>query len=81
MSILSHVALRMITQNSLLETMEICKNRNIREVYNLCTNSNRRSAEDFLQRTLMAAFLLKCIQKSGYFGKSTDCNGKANIVI
>ncbi|KAJ8934002.1 hypothetical protein NQ314_013637 [Rhamnusium bicolor] len=63
MSILSHTALRMITQNSLKRCLEIYKDRKKEKVYSLCTNSSLRSPEDFLQRTLMAAFLLRCLQK------------------
>lgn len=67
MSILSHTALRMITQNSLKKSLEIYKNRSKEFIYSLCTNANMRQNDDFLQRTLMAAFLLRCLQKSGYF--------------
>lgn len=80
MSILSHTALRMITQNELRETMNIYRNKKNEPVYSLCTNSEKRSAEDFLQRTLMAAFLMKCLQKSEYFGDSSE-NGKYNVVL
>lgn len=80
MSILSHTALRMITQNELRETMNIYRNKENEPVYSLCTNSEKRSAEDFLQRTLMAAFLMKCLQKSEYFGDSSE-NGKYNVVL
>ncbi|XP_018566121.1 SET and MYND domain-containing protein 4-like isoform X2 [Anoplophora glabripennis] len=69
MSILSHTALRMITQIELSKCLEIYKDRSREKVYSLCTNASIRPAEDFLQRTLMAAFLLRCLQKSGYFGR------------
>nr|CAI5856948.1 unnamed protein product [Callosobruchus analis] len=79
MSILSHTALRMVTQFSLEECLRIFKNRTKEKVYTLCTNTEKRSGEDFLQRTLMAAFLLKCLQKSGYFGESRKAeNGHLN---
>ncbi|KAJ8956664.1 hypothetical protein NQ318_014018 [Aromia moschata] len=67
MSILSHTALRMVTQNALSRTLEIYSDRSKEKVYSLCTNASVRPATDFLQRTLMAAFLLRCLQKSGYF--------------
>lgn len=76
MSILSHTALRMITQNSLSKCLEIYKNKPKEKVYSLCTNDKKRSAEDFLQRTLMAAFLLRCLQKSGYFGENRNDSSK-----
>ncbi|CAH0564117.1 unnamed protein product [Brassicogethes aeneus] len=68
MSILAHTSLRMITQNSLGKILDIYNDRSKEKVYSLCTNSTIRCPEDFLQRTLMAAFLLRCLQKSGYFG-------------
>ncbi|CAH1168510.1 unnamed protein product [Phyllotreta striolata] len=68
MSILSHTALRMITQQSYQKTLEMCKTKSDQEVLSLCTNSDKRESGDFLQRALMAAFLLRCLQKSGYFG-------------
>ncbi|KAF5269624.1 hypothetical protein FQR65_LT05963 [Abscondita terminalis] len=69
MSILCHTALRMITQN----TLEECLIKH-KESRNFCTNAHLRPAEDFLQRTLMAAFLLRCLQKSNYFidGEAND---------
>ncbi|KAF5302662.1 hypothetical protein FQA39_LY19053 [Lamprigera yunnana] len=68
MSILCHTALRMITQNSLDEVLsQYTKSRTY------CTNSHLRPAEDFLQRTVMASFLLRCLQKSDYF-----IDGEAN---
>ncbi|CAG9812403.1 unnamed protein product [Phaedon cochleariae] len=68
MSVLAHAALRMVTQNELARCLEIYEDRSKEKVYALCTNAGQRSAEDFLQRTLMAAFLLRCLQKCGYFG-------------
>ncbi|CAH1115603.1 unnamed protein product [Psylliodes chrysocephalus] len=67
MSILSHTALRMITQQSLEKCLEMYKNRSKEKVFSLCTNSEKREAGDFLQRSLMAGFLLRCLQKCGYF--------------
>nr|XP_023024792.1 SET and MYND domain-containing protein DDB_G0273589-like isoform X1 [Leptinotarsa decemlineata] len=70
MSILSHTALRMITQNELSTCLEIYKNKSSERVYSLCTNAEKRCADDFFQRTLMAVFLLRCLQKAGYFRTS-----------
>jgi hypothetical protein len=36
-----------------------------------CTNSSMRSDEDFFKRCLMSAFLLRCLQKSEFFGRRT----------
>lgn len=35
--------------------------------YNLVTHADRRTSKDFLERSLMAAFLLKCLQRVGFF--------------
>lgn len=72
MSILSHAALRLITQNRLENVLEAYKNNGKEKIFRLCTNSEKRTAHDFLQRTLMACFLLRCLQKSGYFGKRDE---------
>lgn len=67
MSVLSHTALRMITQFPIKKILEINADRKKEHVYSLCTNASMRNPSDFLQRTLMAAFLLRILQKSGYF--------------
>ncbi|XP_050511368.1 SET and MYND domain-containing protein DDB_G0273589-like isoform X2 [Diabrotica virgifera virgifera] len=72
MSILAHTALRMVTQQKLEKCLEIYKNKSEEKIFNLCTNSDKRDSEDFFQRTLMAAFLLRCLQKCGYFGAQND---------
>ncbi|KAI4457273.1 set and mynd domain-containing protein 4 [Holotrichia oblita] len=75
MSILAHTALRMITQNNLEKILKIYENKDLELVYSLCTNSELRRPEDFFQRTLMACFLLRCLQKCGYFPyrRDDDC--------
>lgn len=83
MSILSHTALRMITQKDLQSNLKIFANKCEEKAYKLCTNAEKRKPKDFLQRTLMAAFLLRCLQKSGYFDvkrKSSE-NSKCPILI
>ena len=65
MSILCYVALRIFTQSKSVDDGLALANELI---FNLCTHSNYRTPEDFLHRGLMAAFLLRCLQKSGYFG-------------
>ncbi|XP_018315234.1 SET and MYND domain-containing protein 4 isoform X3 [Mycetomoellerius zeteki] len=39
--------------------------------YNLVTHADRRTSKDFLERSLMAAFLLKCLQRVGFFANPT----------
>lgn len=67
MSVLSLAALRTMTQKSVDDV-----HRNKEGWYALCTNGSKRSGADFLQRTLMAAFLLRCLQKAGFFKTSGD---------
>ncbi|KAK5640889.1 hypothetical protein RI129_009436 [Pyrocoelia pectoralis] len=69
MSVLCHLALRMVTQLSLKESLAKYEDKRP-----FCTNSHLRLPEDFLQRTLMTAFLLRCLQKSNYFidGEAND---------
>lgn len=69
MSVLTLATLRLITQQDFEKTLEIYKARDKNALYNLCTNAEKRSSGDFLQRSLMAGFLLRCLQKSGYFGE------------
>lgn len=76
MSILSHAALRLITKNKLENVLETYKSKK-EKIFTLCTNADKRTPHDYLQRTLMAAFLLRCLQKSGYFVDSDD--GKLNV--
>ncbi|KAK9293616.1 hypothetical protein QLX08_011475 [Tetragonisca angustula] len=40
-------------------------------VYRLITHEKRRTARDFFERSLMAAFLLKCLQRVGFFEEAT----------
>lgn len=43
--------------------------------YDLVAHESRRSAKDFFQRSLMAAFLLKCLQRVGFFEKPARDDG------
>lgn len=43
--------------------------------YNLVTHADRRTSKDFLERSLMAAFLLKCLQRVGFFANPTPDDG------
>ncbi|KYM81841.1 SET and MYND domain-containing protein 4 [Atta colombica] len=64
MSVLSMVALRMVTQ----EGPRKCDDESVDVApYNLVTHADKRTSKDFLERSLMAAFLLKCLQRVGFF--------------
>ncbi|XP_067642855.1 SET and MYND domain-containing protein 4 [Eurosta solidaginis] len=66
MSILCYLALRIFTQASSVESALHDAN----SVYeNLCSHVESRQADDYLQRSLMAGFLLRCLQKAQYFGR------------
>lgn len=47
--------------------------------YNLVTHHDKRTAKDFLERSLMAAFLLKCLQRVGFFARPTPDDGTYRI--
>ncbi|CAD7002729.1 unnamed protein product [Ceratitis capitata] len=66
MSILSYLALRVFTQAKSVENAIQVANAMYE---NLCAHVENRQAEDYLQRSLMAAFLLRCLQKADYFGR------------
>lgn len=66
MSILCHIALRMILQFKTPENA-LRMGKKLSEVF--CTNSSMRSEEDFFKRCLMSTFLLRCLQKAEYFGR------------
>lgn len=72
MSILSLITLRMVTQTNVQKQLEIFDDREKEKVYTLCTNASMREPADFLQRTLMIAFLLRSLQVAGYFGRDPN---------
>lgn len=76
MSILCFIALRIITQHASVE-LAIQKGRQI--VGELCTHSSKRNATDYLQRTVMSAFILRIMQKSNFFGRRSSESG--NFII
>lgn len=49
-------------------------------VYDLVTHEKRRTAKDFFERSLMAAFLFKCLQKVGFFDNPSSNEGKIERV-
>ncbi|GLV38670.1 SET and MYND domain containing class 4 member 2 [Carabus blaptoides fortunei] len=67
MSILCHVALRIVTQDGLARCLDIHKDKTLDPAQTLCRHSDLREPKDFLQRSLMAAFLLRCLQKCNFF--------------
>lgn len=67
MSILCHISLRMITQHGLEKSLKIYKDRSSEAAMSLCSHEEKRETKDFLQRTLMAVFLLRCLQKCEFF--------------
>lgn len=44
-------------------------------VYDLVTHEKHRTAKDFFERSLMATFLLKCLQRVGFFETVTRDGG------
>ncbi|XP_037818792.1 SET and MYND domain-containing protein 4 [Lucilia sericata] len=66
MSILCYIALRVFTQSP---NLEAALNTSNLLYQNLCTHEDARQADDLLQRSLMSAFLLRCLQKAQYFGR------------
>ncbi|XP_058819604.1 SET and MYND domain-containing protein 4 [Topomyia yanbarensis] len=80
-SITCHMALRMITQKPeeyflklrselgalVSEDTDKLTNDDYRRVYKLVTHEEKRSAEDFFQRTLMASLLNACLTLGGYY--------------
>lgn len=66
MSILCYLALRVFTQASSVESA--IHDANLMYEH-LCAHIESRHAEDYLQRSLMAGFLLRCLQKAEYFGR------------
>lgn len=75
MSILCYLALRLIVQSM---TPELALKNGRKVIADLCTHSNRRSNDDYLQRCTMTAFLLRVLQKAEFFGRRTTESG--NIV-
>lgn len=66
MSVLCFLALRLMTQSRTPE-LAIANGRKL--ISNLCTHSDRRLIDDYLQRCTMSAFLLRILQKSEFFGR------------
>ena len=66
MSILCHIALRMVLQ---FKTPEAALEAGRKWSKIFCTNKSQRDGEDFFKRGLMATFLLRCLQKCEFFGR------------
>uniref|UniRef100_A0A1B0CWH5 MYND-type domain-containing protein n=1 Tax=Lutzomyia longipalpis TaxID=7200 RepID=A0A1B0CWH5_LUTLO len=68
MSALSFLALRIITAAGNYEkAVESTKDL----LEGLCRHSEKRTGDDYLQRSLMAIFQMRILQKSGFFGRRT----------
>lgn len=68
MSILCHLALKLVLQH---QTPEKALEEGKRLSAVFCKNSTMRGNEDFFKRCLMATFLLRCLQKTEFFGRRT----------
>lgn len=68
MSILCHIALKMVLQEG---TPEKALEAGKRLSHILCKNADMRGEEDYFKRCLMSTFLLRCLQKSEFFGRRT----------
>lgn len=66
MSILCHLALKLVLQNETPEKA-LAEGKRISGVF--CKNAAMRSSEDFFKRCLMSTFLLRCLQKTEFFGR------------
>jgi SET and MYND domain-containing protein 4 len=66
MSILCHLALKLVLQQG---TPEKALEEGKRLAGIFCKNSRMRSNEDFFKRCLMSTFLLRCLQKTEFFGR------------
>ncbi|KAH8380352.1 hypothetical protein KR009_010174 [Drosophila setifemur] len=66
MSILCFIALRIFTQARTLD--EGLSTANLLFEH-LCSHEDERQAADYLQRSLMAGFLMRILQKAQYFGR------------
>lgn len=68
MSILCHLALKLVLQHQTPEKA-LEEGKRLSDVF--CKNSKMRSNEDFFKRCLMTTFLLRCLQKTEFFGRRT----------
>ncbi|KAF4533270.1 hypothetical protein B566_EDAN010505 [Ephemera danica] len=104
MSILCHMALRMITRagsadkfvamwkaanqgtakSKKQQAKEEAEIDNYRRVLGLVSHQTQRTTKDFLHRSLMAIFLLKCLQQANFFTRTsktdTDLNETESLV-
>lgn len=74
MSILCHIALRIITQQKPVYWSNVneTKDGDFKRLQELVTHSDKRPAKDHFHRTLMALFLLRILQCSGYVTSSDE---------
>lgn len=78
MSVLCFLAMRAITQcDSPAEAIK--QGRSV--IGDLCGHLEQRLPEDFLRRSVMSAFLLSILQKSGFFGHRRTESGERFLKI
>lgn len=57
------------------ESLKTYKSGDYLPVYHLVRHENQRNIEDFFERTVMAVFLLRALQGTGYFGDKATATG------
>uniref|UniRef100_A0A8D8WSG7 Protein-lysine N-methyltransferase SMYD4 n=1 Tax=Cacopsylla melanoneura TaxID=428564 RepID=A0A8D8WSG7_9HEMI len=76
-SVLSLMALRIITKNSLEYFKDFDQPKHpFQKIYSLEGHENRRSGKDYFHRTLTSLFLLFVLKKSGYFSQTENTSNK-----
>ncbi|XP_044741757.1 SET and MYND domain-containing protein DDB_G0284059 [Chrysoperla carnea] len=80
-SIICLMALRFITERNQEYFQELyssnCKTQNVyNQVLTLVTHSDKRSQEDFFHRSIMALYLMKCLEQSNYFTSDSTIDFK-----
>lgn len=68
MSVLAQLTLRLVTK-CLTPDQALAANEKL--LKSLVTHSQERTPDDYLNRTIMSAFLLRILQKGGFFGRRT----------
>jgi hypothetical protein len=73
MSVLCHIALKIIIECKDADEA-LVKGKKLLE--GLCAHRQLRTPEDYFKRCLMTTFLLRCLQKTEFFGRRTTESGK-----
>lgn len=69
MSVLAQLTLRLVTKS--LTPDQALKDNEVL-LKSLVMHSQERAPEDYFNRTIMAAFILRILQKGGFFGRRTS---------